>query len=371
MSKRDYYEVLAVARDASDDEIRKSFRRLAMKHHPDRNSGDKAAEEQFKEAREAYEVLSDAKKRAAYDQFGHAADGMSGAGGYAADGMNFSDVFGDIFGDIFGGGRRGPARGSDLRYDLEVSLEQAVQGATIEIVIPTHTECKECNGSGARRGASPVNCEDCGGYGQIRIQQGFFTVQQTCPSCRGRGKRITNPCSECRGQGRSRQSKKLSIKIPPGVDNNDRIRLSGEGEAGEVGASAGDLYVQIAVKPHPIFGREGTNLHCEVPVSFVTVALGGDIDVPTLTGRTKLSIPAGTQSGKVFKIKNMGVPPVRGGAKGDLVCRVLVETPVNLVNKQKELLLQFEKTLSSDNKQNPRSSSWFDKVKKFFEEMKL
>lgn len=366
MSKRDYYEILGVNRNASDDEIRKSFRRLAMKHHPDRNAGDKAAEEQFKEVREAYEVLSDSRKRASYDQFGDASGGMGGMGG-----MNFSDVFGDIFGDIFGGGRAGPARGADLRYDLDITLEQAVSGATIEIVVPTYVSCQECKGSGARRGASPVNCEDCGGHGQIRMQQGFFTVQQTCPTCRGRGKRIVNPCSECRGQGRVRQSKKLSVKIPPGIDNNDRIRLSGEGEAGEQGAQSGDLYVQIAVKPHAIFGRDGTNLHCEVPVSFVTVALGGDIDVPTLTGRVKLSIPSGTQSGKIFKVKGMGAPPVRGGGKGDLLCRVLVETPVNLVHKQKELLTQFEKTLSADNKQNPRSSSWFDKVKKFFEEMKL
>lgn len=367
MSKRDYYETLGVNRDASDDEIRKSFRRLAMKHHPDRNAGDKAAEEQFKEVREAYEVLSDSRKRASYDQFGDASGGMGGGMG----GMNFSDVFGDIFGDIFGGGRAGPARGADLRYDLDVTLEQAVSGATIEIVVPTYVGCQECKGSGARRGASPVNCEDCGGNGQIRMQQGFFTVQQTCPTCRGRGKRIVNPCPECRGQGRVRQSKKLSVKIPPGIDNNDRIRLSGEGEAGEQGAQSGDLYVQIAVKPHAIFGRDGTNLHCEVPVSFVTVALGGEIDVPTLTGRVKLSIPAGTQSGKIFKVKGMGAPPVRGGGKGDLLCRVLVETPVNLAHKQKELLAQFEKTLSADNKQNPRSSSWFDKVKKFFEEMKL
>jgi len=365
MSKRDYYEVLGVSRSASDEEIRKSFRRLAMKYHPDRNPGDKASEEQFKEAREAYEVLSDARKRSAYDQFGHSASGMGGTGG-----MNFSDVFGDIFGDIFGGGRAGPTRGADLRYNLEITLEQAVHGATVEITVPTQVTCHACNGSGARRGATPVDCHDCGGYGQIRIQQGFFTVQQTCPTCRGRGKRITDPCPECRAQGRVRQTKKLSVKIPPGVDNNDRIRLGGEGEAGEQGALPGDLYVQIAVKPHPIFGRDGTDLHCEVPVGFVTVALGGEIEVPTLSGRVKLKIPVGTQSDKVFKVKGSGAPSVRSGAKGDLLCRVVVETPVNLTHKQKELLNQFQKTLSSDNKQSPRSTSWFDKVKKFFEEMK-
>lgn len=370
MTKRDYYEVLGVSRNASDDDIKKAFRRLAMKYHPDRNPHDKVAEEKFKEAREAYEVLADNRRRSAYDQFGHsAAQDASGFGGMG--GMNFSDIFGDIFGDIFSGGRAGPQRGADLRYHLETTLEQAVLGTTVEVVIPTQVLCSECSGSGARKGASPVTCNDCGGHGQIRIQQGFFSVQQTCPSCRGKGQLVLDPCSECRGKGRRKQTKKLSVKIPPGVDTGDRIRLSGEGEAGEPGAPPGDLYVQIAVKQHDIFERDATNLHCEVPISFVTAALGGELDVPTLTGRVKLKVPTETQSGKVFRLKGMGVPSVRGGGSGDLLCKVMVETPVNLTHKQRELLNQFEKTLSADNKHNPRSSSWFNKVKKFFEEMKL
>ncbi|HSW69039.1 MAG TPA: molecular chaperone DnaJ [Gammaproteobacteria bacterium] len=372
MTKRDYYEILGISRNASDEEIKKAFRRLAMKHHPDRNPHDKVSEEKFKEIREAYEVLSDNRKRAAYDQFGHSAHDAGGFGGAAGmGGVNFSDIFGDIFGDIFSGGRSGPQRGADLRYHLEISLENAVLGTTVEIAVPTQVLCTECSGSGARKGASPVTCNDCGGYGQIRIQQGFFSVQQTCPSCRGKGQLILDPCAECRGKGRRKQTKKLSVKIPPGVDTGDRIRLSGEGEAGEPGAPAGDLYVQIAVKQHEIFDRDGTHLHCEVPISFVAAALGGELDIPTLTGRIKLKIPLETQSGKVFRLKGMGVPSVRGGGSGDLLCKVMVETPINLTHKQKELLNQFEKTLSVDNKHNPRSSSWFDKVKKFFEDMKL
>ncbi|HSW94175.1 MAG TPA: molecular chaperone DnaJ [Gammaproteobacteria bacterium] len=372
MTKRDYYEILGVSRNASDEEIKKAFRRLAMKHHPDRNPHDKVSEEKFKEAREAYEVLADGRRRSAYDQFGHAAadgPGFGGMGGMG--GMNFSDIFGDIFGDIFTGGRSGPERGSDLRYQMDITLENAVLGTTVEIAVPTQVTCTECSGTGARKGASPVTCNDCAGHGQVRIQQGFFSVQQTCPSCRGRGQLILDPCGECRGKGRRRQTKKLSVKIPKGVDTGDRIRLGGEGEAGEPGAPAGDLYVQITVKQHDIFGRDATNLHCEVPISFVTAALGGELDVPTLTGRVKLKIPAETQSGKVFRLNGMGVPSVRHGASGDLLCKVMVETPINLTHKQKELLNQFDKTLSSDNKHNPRSKSWFDKVKKFFEDMKL
>lgn len=369
MTKRDYYEVLGVSRNASDDEIKKAFRRLAMKYHPDRNPNDKVAEEHFKEAREAYEVLSDNRRRSAYDQFGHNAQDAGGFGGMG--GMNFSDIFGDIFGDIFSGGRAGPQRGADLRYHLEITLEQAVLGTTVEVTIPTQVLCSECAGTGARKGASPVTCQDCGGHGQIRIQQGFFSVQQTCPSCRGKGQLVLDPCGECRGKGRRKQTKKLSIKIPAGVDTGDRIRLSGEGEAGEPGAPTGDLYVQITVKQHELFNRDGTNLHCEVPISFVTAALGGELDIPTLTGKIKLKVPAETQSSKVFRLKGMGVPAVRGGGSGDLLCKVMVETPVNLTHKQREMLNQFEKTLSTDNKHNPRSSSWFNKVKKFFEDMKL
>lgn len=368
MSKRDYYEVLGISRNASEDEIKKAFRRLAMKHHPDRNPGDKASEESFKEAREAYEILSDSHKRAAYDQFGHSAQDMGG--GFGGSG-NFSDIFGDIFSDIFGGGRAGPQRGADLRYNLDITLENAVSGSTIELTIPTLVHCDDCHGSGARKGASPVTCQDCGGHGQVRIQQGFFSVQQTCPTCRGKGKIIRDPCKTCQGKGRKKQTKKLSVKIPAGVDTGDRIRLSNEGEAGEYGASPGDLYVQINIKQHDIFEREGNDLHCEVPISFVTAAMGGELDVPTLKGRMKLKIPAETQTSKIFRLRGMGVPSVHGRGTGDLLCHVTIETPVNLNQKQKELLKEFEKTLSSDNTHSPKSNSWFDRVKHFFEDMKF
>lgn len=371
MSKRDYYEILGLARGASDEEIKKAYRRMAMKYHPDRNPGDKASEEHFKEVKEAYEVLSDARRRSAYDQFGHDAGGAGGFGGAGMGGMNFSDMFGDIFGDIFGGGRAGPQRGADLRYNLDITLEKAVFGTTVELTVPTLVACNECKGSGARKGASPITCKDCDGHGQVRMQQGFFSVQQTCPSCRGKGKLIKDPCGECRGKARIKQNKKLSVKIPPGVDTGDRIRLSGEGEAGEAGAQPGDLYVQVNVKEHSIFQRDGTNLHCEVPISFVTAALGGELDIPTLSGKVKLKIPPETQSGKVFRIRGMGVPPVRGGSSGDLLSRVVIEIPVNLTAKQKELLSEFDKTmLENSTSHSPQESSWFNRVKKFFEEMK-
>lgn len=382
MSKRDYYEILGISRDASDEEIKKAYRRLAMKHHPDRTQNDKSSEETFKLAKEAYEVLSDSRKRATYDQFGHAATdgGFGGFGGFGGGqhggaGVNFSDVFGDIFGDIFGGGQGGgggPQRGADLRYNVEITLESAVFGSTIEIEIPTQVACTDCAGRGTRKGSKPVTCKDCEGYGQIRIQQGFFSVQQTCPTCRGQGSVILDPCTACRGKGRRKQAKRLSVKIPPGVDTGDRIRLSGEGEAGEQGAHAGDLYVQIQIQQHTIFERDGTNLHCEVPISFIIAALGGELDVPTLKGRVKLKIPSETQSGKVFRLRGMGVPPVRGGTPGDLMCKVAVETPVNLTGKQKELLKEFEKTMGTEHADHsPRSRSWFNQVKKFFEEMKF
>lgn len=380
-TKRDYYEVLGVTRQATEDEIKKSYRRLAMKHHPDRNANDKAAEEQFKEIKEAYEVLSDSRRRAAYDQFGHAGahaggHGFGGFGGGGPDGMNFSDIFGDIFGDMFGGGRGGGGaggarRGNDLQYNMEITLENAVLGKTSEITIPTLVSCTDCKGSGARPGTSPVTCSDCGGYGQVRMQQGFFTVQQTCPSCHGKGRVIKSPCSHCHGRGRTKQNKRLSVKIPPGVDTGDRIRLNGEGEAGEAGAHAGDLYIQIQVKSHALFERDGKNLHSDVPISFVTAALGGELEVPALQGRVKLKIPPETQSGKVFRVKGMGVPSVRSGEPGDLMCKVQVETPVNLTAKQKELLDQFAETLSDSNKHSPKSTGWFDRVKKFFDDMKL
>jgi molecular chaperone DnaJ len=323
MAKRDYYEVLGVERSADEKEIKKAYRRVAMKYHPDRNPDDPQADEKFKEASEAYEVLTDGEKREAYDRFGHAAvDGQMGGGpggGFA--GGSFSDIFGDVFGDIFGGGGRsrgGPQRGSDLRYTLEVSLEDAVRGTTAEIRVPTLAHCGTCNGTGARKGSSPTTCGTCGGAGQVRMQQGFFQVQQTCPTCRGRGTIISDPCVACHGQGRVEKTKKLSVKVPPGVDTGDRIRLAGEGEAGSGGGPAGDLFVQISVKQHPIFERDGKHLYCEVPITFVDAALGGELEVPTLDGRVKLKIPAETQTGKLFRLRGKGVQPVRGGGVGDL-----------------------------------------------------
>jgi molecular chaperone DnaJ len=375
MAKRDYYKVLDVARDASEADIKKAYRRLAMKLHPDRNPDDKSAEEQFKEAKEAYEVLSDAQKRAAYDQFGHEGlDAQRGAGG-GGPGFNpgeaFGDIFGDVFGDIFGGGRRGGRaqvfRGADLRYELELDLNQAVFGASIEIDVPKLCECETCNGSGAAKGSNPVQCETCHGSGQVRVTQGFFQLQQACPRCRGTGKIIRNPCDTCLGQGRVRRTKKLAVKIPPGVDNGDRIRLSGEGEAGRNGGPTGDLYVEVHVRPHDIFEREGEHLSCEVPVSFVTAALGGTVIVPTLDGQVSLKIPAETQSGRVFRLRDKGVKPVRGGARGDLFCKVMVETPVKLSSEQKELLRKFESSLKADDgRHSPREEGFFEGVKRFF-----
>lgn len=375
MAKRDYYEVLGVNRSASPEELKKAYRKLAMKHHPDRNPDDKGQEEKFKEAKEAYEVLADQRKRAAYDQFGHAGvDASAGAGGA---GFNFTDIFGDIgdlFGDIFGGagggsGRRSQARrGADLRYVLQLDLEQAVHGTSIEIRIPTLVVCEECDGSGARKGTTPITCNTCGGVGQVRIQQGFFTIQQTCPTCHGEGRVNANPCNKCHGHGRVQRYKTLAVKVPAGVDNGDRIRLAGEGEAGTHGAPSGDLYVEISLKEHAIFKREGSHLYCDVPVSFVMSALGGDIEVPTLDGQVKLHIPAETQSGKVLRLRGKGVRGVRGGVAGDLFCRVAVETPVNLNHKQKELLREFEESLqTAGEKHSPQARSWFKNVKNFFE----
>lgn len=375
MSKRDYYEVLGVAKDSDGKEIKKAFRRVAMKYHPDRNPGDKVAEDKFKEINEAYEVLSDQEKRAAYDQFGHSAvDGSAGGGGGA--GAGFGDIFGDVFGDIFGGGggrgRSGPARGSDLQYTLEVDLEQAVKGTTAKIKIPSLVSCNTCDGSGAKEGSKPIGCTTCGGAGQVRMQQGFFSVQQTCPNCRGSGKMITDPCSKCYGQGRIEETKTLSVKVPPGVDTGDRIRLAGEGEAGPEGGPSGDLFVQISVREHNIFERDGKHLYCEVPISIADAALGGELEVPTLDGRVKLKIPAETQTGKLFRVRGKGVTPVRGGSKGDLLCKVTLETPVHLSKKQKDLLKEFQQTLEDGGDKNfPRKKSWFDGVKNFFEEMKM
>jgi len=375
MSKRDYYEVLGVERNASDSQIKKAYRRLAMKYHPDRNPDDEEALNRFREVKEAAEVLSDSRKRAAYDQFGHAGvDAGQGAGGAGGGfgGADFADIFGDVFGDIFGGGRRRSTRGADLRYDLEITLEEAVQGAEHEIRVPTLTPCDTCNGSGSRPGSTPRTCGTCGGQGQVRMQQGFFSIQQTCPSCRGKGRTIDDPCPDCRGQGRRQEEKTLSVNIPPGVDTGDRIRLSGEGEAGEQGAPTGDLYVEVRVKPHPIFERDGNHLICDVPLDIATAALGGEIEVPTLDGRVKLKIPAGTQSERVFRLRGKGVRPVRGGAPGDVLCRVRVETPVNLTPRQSELLEELRESLSEGTKRHsPRQKSWLDGVRKFFEDMRL
>ncbi len=378
MAKRDYYEVLGVDRSASDKDIKKAYRRMAMKHHPDRNPGDKEAEESFKEINEAFEVLSDGQKKAAYDQYGHAGvdpsmGGMGGAGGFA--GGNFGDIFGDVFGDIFGAGggrsRSSVQRGADLRYQLELKLEEAVRGVTKKIRIPTLVSCTECDGSGAKKGTQPVGCTTCGGIGQVRMQQGFFSVQQTCPDCRGTGKMIKDPCHACHGEGRVQEYKTLSVKIPPGVDTGDRIRLAGEGEAGSNGGPAGDLYVQVSVADHPIFQRDGKHLYCEVPITFVDAALGGELEVPTLEGRVKLKIPEETQTGKLFRLRGKGVVPVRGGSAGDLMCRVVVETPVKLTERQKELLKELDETFKKEGAghQSPKKQSFFDGVKKFFDDM--
>ena len=375
--KRDYYQVLGVSREAKDDEIKKAYRKLAMKFHPDRNAGNKDAENKFKEAKEAYDVLSDESKRAAYDRFGHAgvdASAAAGAGGGGgAQGFGgFGDIFDTVFGDIFGAGNRGGERvfrGADLRYDLELSLEEAVSGTTIKIRIPKLVNCETCHGSGARAGTQPTTCPTCQGVGQVRMRQGPFSIQQACPQCRGTGRIIADPCPACRGQGRQRDSKTISVKVPAGVDSGDRIRLAGEGEAGERGGPAGDLYVHVVVRDHSIFVRDGTNLHCEVPISFVMAALGGELEIPTLEGKVKLKIPPETQSGKLFRLRDKGVRSVRASSKGDLICRVVIETPVRLSKRQKELLRELEQSLQSEGGHSPRETSFFDGVKKFFESM--
>jgi len=376
MAQRDYYEVLGVAKGASEPELKKAYRRLAMKYHPDRNPDDEAASEKFKEAKEAFEILKNPEKRAAYDQFGHAGVSNQPGGGGFGGGADINDIFGDVFGDIFGGGRRGGGqrvyRGDDLQYNMEISLEEAVAGTSTEINIPSQVACEACDGSGSKRGTTPSTCSTCHGVGQVRMQQGFFSVQQTCPACRGKGKVITEPCPKCRGQGRTQKEKKLSVKIPAGVDSGDKIRLSGEGEASENGGPAGDLYVAIMVKPHKIFQRDGADLLCTVPINFATAAIGGELEVPTLNGRVKLKIPAGTQTEKTFRLRGKGVKPVRGGPVGDLLTKVRIETPVNLSGDQKDLLQKFHDTISGSNakKHSPQAQSWLDGVKKFFDELR-
>jgi molecular chaperone DnaJ len=379
MSKRDFYTILGVNRDASEDDIKKAYRKLAMKHHPDRNPDDKQSEDKFKEAKEAYEILTDSRKRAAYDQFGHAGVdpsmgfGAGAAGARGGEGFGgFADAFGDIFGEIFGqqrgrGGGSGMYRGADLRYNLELSLEEAARGAEIKIRIPTMDECGTCHGSGAKPGTQPKTCATCHGRGEVRVSQGFFSIQQTCPQCHGTGTIVAEPCPDCHGAGRTKKHKTLSVKIPAGVDQDDRIRLSGEGEAGMNGGPPGDLYVVIGLKPHAVFQREGADLHCEMPISFATAALGGDIEIPTLDGHAKLKIPAETQTGQVFRLKNKGIRPVRGSVTGDLYCHVSVETPVKLTSKQRELLREFESTIQQNpDAHSPRAKNWFDRVREFF-----
>ena len=375
MSKRDYYEVLGVAKTATDEELKKAYRRLAMKHHPDRNPDDAGAEAAFKEAKEAYEVLSDANKRRAYDAHGHAAfeHGMGGGGGGQAGYADINDIFGDIFGNIFGGGAgggRGPRRGADVGVIVELDLEEAVAGLDKRIEVPTMAACKPCNGSGSEDGKVET-CGTCQGRGQVRFQRGIFSMQQPCPTCGGRGQKMSNPCKACHGAGRVEEEKVLSVKIPAGVDNGDRIRLAGEGEAGPAGAPAGDLYVEIRVREHDIFQRDGDDLHCEVPIRFSQAALGDVIRVPTLGGEAEIRVPAETQTGRVFRLREKGVKSVRSRGTGDLYCRVVVETPVNLTTQQRELLQQFEATFSGEGarRHSPRSSTFIDGVKSFWERM--
>ena len=375
MAKRDYYEVLGCGRNAGEAELKKAYRRLAMKYHPDRNPDDKQAEARFKEAKEAYEVLSNSDKRAAYDQFGHAGvDASQAGGGFGGGADAFSDIFGDVFGDIFGNaGRRGRTRvfrGADLRYELALSLEQAVAGDSVNIEVPTKVECGRCRGAGAEPGTQRSTCNRCSGSGQVRVQQGFFSIQQTCPTCRGQGTIITSPCSECSGRGRVRKVKTLAVQVPAGVDTGDRIRLAGEGEAGRNGGPAGDLYVDIAVNRHPIFTREGRNLSCDVPISFADAVLGSSVEVPTLGGHVVLRVPPETQSGRVFRLRGKGVGSVRGTGVGDLFCKVQVETPVKLDEDQKELLRKFDESLQSrSSRHSPRARSWLDGVRKFFDRL--
>lgn len=374
MAKKDYYELLGINKSADEKEIKKAYKRLAMKYHPDRNQGDKEAAEKFKEIQEAYEVLSDKQKRATYDQYGHAAfeqGGAGGFGGFGGAGGDFGDIFGDIFSDMFGGrgSRSRVVRGDDLRYDLEISLEEAVKGTTKDIKINTLAECEHCHGSGAEQGSKVETCPTCHGSGRLRRQSGFFVQETPCPSCHGSGKKIEKPCKKCHGDGRVHKAKNLSVKVPAGVDTGNQLRLSGEGAAGENGAPAGDLYVVIHVKPHHIFERDGNNLYCEVPISFTMAALGGEVEVPTLDGRVKLKIPAETQTGKLFRMRAKGVASVRGGYAGDLIVKIIVETPVHLNEEQKELLRKLEESLEGQPKQRPKSSGFFDGVKKFFDDL--
>ncbi len=374
MAKRDYYEILGVSKSASEDEIKKAYRRLAMKHHPDRNQGDKAAEEKFKEIKEAYECLCDSQKRAAYDQYGHAGVDPSAAGGFGggfAGSSGFGD-FGNIFDEIFGsGGRRGGAqqvyRGNDLSYSLEITLEDAAHGVAKTLRIPAWEECEACHGSGAKPGTKPITCTSCHGSGQISQRMGPFAMQQTCPTCHGTGKLIPDPCPSCHGRGRVQKQKTLEVQIPAGIDSGMRIRSSGNGEPGVNGGPPGDLYVEIHLKPHPVFERDGDDLHCHIPVSMTTAALGGSVDVPTLDGRAEIDLPEGTQSGKTFRLRGKGMRGLRSSYPGDLYCHVAVEVPVRLNDEQKRLLREFDESLrKGGDRHSPQTKSWAEKVKEFF-----
>ena len=373
MSEQDLYQTLGIEKNSSDADIKKAYRKLAMKYHPDRNPNDSAAEQKFKSIQKAYAVLSDKQKRAAYDQFGHAGvNPQGGMGGGFNTGDAFNDIFGDVFGDIFGGGRgqarRSSAqRGSDLRYQVNLTLEQAVFGDKINVEIPSYNQCDSCTGSGAKEGTSATRCIKCDGRGAVRVQQGFFTLQQTCPECRGSGETIKDPCTICSGSGRKRTNRTIAIKIPAGVDNADRIRLSGEGEAGIKGGPSGDLYVDVTIKKHDIFEREGNHLICTIPISFGKAVLGGTVEVPTIDGAVNLSIPSETQSGKTFRLKGKGIKSYRENFFGDLYCTVQVETPVSLTDEQKEILRQFDRSVNDSNTDHrPNKKTWTDSVSDFF-----
>jgi molecular chaperone DnaJ len=375
MSKKDFYETLGVGRNADDAEIKKAYRKLAMKHHPDRNQDNPNAEEKFKEVKEAYEMLSDPQKRAAYDQYGHAGvdPNMGGGGGGFGGGHPFGDAFGDVFGDIFGGRgqqRGGPQvyKGSDLRYTMEVDLEDAAHGKVTQIRVPSWDNCNTCEGTGAEKGSKPETCPTCDGHGQVRMSQGFFSVQQTCPKCHGTGKYNPKPCKTCHGEGKTKTNKTLEVNIPAGIEDGMRIRNSGKGEPGINGGPAGDLFVEVHIRRHAVFERDGIDLHCTVPISFTKAALGGDIEVPTLHGGAHMTIPEGTQTGQKFRLRGKGMPHVRSASTiGELYVHVTIETPVKLTNEQKDLLMQFDMSLKENgDKHNPQSKGWFDKVKGFF-----
>ena len=374
MAKRDFYSVLGVAKNASEEEIKKAYRKLAMKYHPDRNPDNKESEDKFKEAKEAYEMLTDPKKRDLYDRFGHAGvDPNAGGGGGGGGGPGgFADVFGDIFGDIFGqqqggrGGRSNVYRGGDLRYAMEVSLEQAAAGYASEIRIPSWDNCDTCKGSGAKAGTKPRVCATCQGQGSERVQQGFFSIQQTCRNCHGTGKVIADPCLTCEGAGRIKRNKTLEVKIPAGIDEGMRIRLTGNGEPGINGGPPGDLYVEIHLKKHSVFERDGDDLNCEIPISMTTAALGGTIQVPTLSGSAEIELPEGTQPGKTFRLRGKGIKGIRSAYPGDLYARIQVETPVRLTDKQKQLMKELDLTLR-EARHSPNTRSWMDRVKEFFQ----